>query len=300
MKRIATVVIERPLLRTTDDPNRLCPLMVTSVGRSGSTLLMQLLGAHPEVAVRLKYPMETTFARKKFHGIIDGVTHLCQTHVKSCPSIQEAKNEIQTKVTAFIDKEVLEIGRWYQTLHYEQSGNIIAPKYFAEKNLSPEWFVWEACPNAKEIFLVRDPRDMICSSLAFNRKRGRLAFGRQDVGTDLEYVAHRASMMRPWVVEPWLARRDRSLLVRYEELILNGPEVLMGIFQYLGIEATPSRVNASLEAIEASGEIAKKHSTTEVPFQSIGRWRSEMSSDMISVCNKEFVDFLSIFKYPLE
>ena len=147
---------------------------------------------------------------------------------------------------------------------------------------------------------MRDPRDMICSSLAFNQKRGRLAFGRQDVETDLEYVAHRASMARPWVVEPWLARQEQGLLVRYEELIVNGHEVLQNVFQYLGIEAIPERVNAVLKTVQTQNAIKEKHSTAESPADSIGRWRREMSPEMIAACNQEFKDFLMTFNYPFD
>ena len=48
--------------------------------------------------------------------------------------------------------------------------------------------MWELYPDARELILVRDPRDMLASILAFNRRRGFDAFGREDVGTDQEYV----------------------------------------------------------------------------------------------------------------
>ena len=51
------------------------------------------------------------------------------------------------------------------------------------------WLVWTVYPNAKELFLVRDFRDMFCSILSFNKKRGYPAFGREKYGTDEEFAS---------------------------------------------------------------------------------------------------------------
>ena len=62
--------------------------------------------------------------------------------------------------------------------------------YFTEKfqpDAVPE-LVWELYPNAREIVLVRDFRDMLCSMLAFNAKRGIQGFGRQRADSDSEFV----------------------------------------------------------------------------------------------------------------
>ncbi len=295
-----TIDVARSPLPMSGGTNISRPLMVTSVGRSGSTFLMQLLGAHPEIAVHLKYPMESTLARKQLRGIIDESYRICQDGFELNSEAEYGLEQIQSSLAAFADGVLREISRRYHLLHQEQGERNVVPKYYAEKNLSPEWMVWEICPNAREIFLVRDPRDMILSSLAFNRKRGRLAFGRQDVETDLDYVAHRASMARPWVVEPWLSRNEQSLLIHYEELVLKTPVVLEKIFQYLGIEATPERVDTVIKKVQDSTEVIEKHTTTTSANHSVGRWRRELPPDMLAACNREFLDFLSTFGYPLE
>ena len=300
MKRIADIKIERPRLAPYEDSFRVRPLMVTSVGRSGSTFLMQLLGAHPEIAVHLKYPMEATIARKRFLHVVAQVPIIFQKYAEAKALEEDESERALENITTFVHSTALEVSRQYLALHHGQHGSEAVPQYYAEKNLAPEWLFWEVYPDAREIFLVRDPRDMICSSLAFNQKRGRLAFGRQEVETDLEYVAHRASMARPWVVEPWWIRAERCFLVHYEELITDTKEILQKIFRYLGVEATPGRVRAIIEAVQVKNDILEKHATSALPVHSIGRWRREMLPDMIDACNREFSDFLSTFNYPLE
>lgn len=298
-QRVANISIDRQPLLIPDFPKSPQPLMVTSVGRSGSTLLMQYLSSHSEIVVYQKYPFEGTIARKGFSEVVSDLRAIPYASEEGRPQGKAWKTKMESTVSAQAHKAIVEVGHQYRVLHQKQGGGDPL-QYYAEKNLAPEWLVWEICPNAREIFLVRDPRDMICSSLAFNQKRGRLAFGRQDVETDLEYVAHRAAMARPWVVEPWLARHEKSLLVRYEDLIVNVQEVLQEIFQYLGAKATSDRLAAIIHAVQGQTDVAKKHSTTESPLHSIGRWRREMPPEMVSACNKEFGDFLSTFKYPLE
>ncbi len=95
-------------------------------------------------------------------------------------------------VATYIDGCVLcqdSIEDWYTTLARNQSQD--APVYFAEKHMWPNFLpvlTWELYPQAKEIFLVRDFRDMVCSILAFDRKRGYPGFGRPEGKSDTDYV----------------------------------------------------------------------------------------------------------------
>ena len=222
LNRIASIVIDRKPLSLIDDDSRLCPLMITSVGRSGSTFLMRLLGAHPEIVVRLKYPFESTIARLRLHEFLTKLPNICQK-ARGPSFLSLNSQESPLLEVATLAREILnEVSHQYRALHQEQTPCNISPKFFAEKNLSPEWLVWEMCPGAREIFLVRDPRDMIRSSLAFNDKRGRLAFGRQDVDTDLEYVGHRAA----WLVHGWLNHGWLEVSEAYLFIMKNSSPIL--------------------------------------------------------------------------
>ena len=63
--------------------------------------------------------------------------------------------------------------------------------FFAEKStLRVSSVAAELYPNGRELFLVRDFRDMVCSMLAFNEKRGVSGFGRAEADSDMEFVEH--------------------------------------------------------------------------------------------------------------
>ncbi|MBK8165793.1 MAG: sulfotransferase [bacterium] len=296
---LATLAVERPALpvhpaRTPQLPR---PLLVTSVGRSGSTLLMQMLAAHPDIAIDCTYPYETTEARQRFVAALESAQRASRGQWDSPFRRPGWDRLLLTTVASLVRRADEESGQWYADQHRQRTGRDQLPVFYAEKNLGPATLVREARPDGREIFLVRDPRDMICSTLAFIDKRGETGFGRQDVQTDLEYVRHRAAMARPWVLEPWLARGDTAILVRYEELVRDGAGVLARIFAHLGLDGTPGTIADIMACIAAPTDALKSHMTTATPTASIGRWRTDLPPDLREACEQEFAEFLLTFGY---
>ena len=74
---------------------------------------------------------------------------------------------------------------------YASTRNRTTPAFFAEK-IVPAGHVRRIMrllyPQAREIFLVRDPRDILASVLAFNARHGFADFGRERVETDEQLV----------------------------------------------------------------------------------------------------------------
>ncbi len=278
---------------------RPAPLMVTSVGRSGSTLLMQYLAAHPDIVVETDYPMEGKIASKAFISLGKKLLE----HYLESPIIWRQVHEFDAELFRLAGEQTsrvaTDVSTVYTSLHRDQCGIPATPAFYAEKNMAPEWLFWEICPNAREIFLVRDPRDIICSSLAFNAKRGTVKFGRQDVENDLQYVSHRAEMARPWVVEPWLARKDRAVLIKYEELVTSPRTVLQRLFRYLELSHTPSLIERIITDVAQKTDIQNRHSTAHSTKSSVARWKKDLSPDMLDACNREFKDYMEVFEYAL-
>ena len=67
----------------------------------------------------------------------------------------------------------------------------------------------ELYPDGREIFLVRDFRDMLCSIRAFNEKRGSAAFGLDGPGAEEAYVVEVLAPSVKNLLDEWRDRADR-------------------------------------------------------------------------------------------
>ena len=152
---------------------------------------------------------------------------------------------------------------------------------FAEKsNLRAAGLLTELYPDSREIFLVRDFRDMVSSILSFNAKRGAAGFGRADAASDADYV----SSLGGWatgLLRAWERRAGSAHLVRYEDLILDQERTVAGLLDYLGVDSGTETVAALRARIgEELPELAD-HATSDGPAASVGRWRRDLSAELV-------------------
>jgi Sulfotransferase family len=305
-------------LRTGFEP-QIRPIVVTCLGRSGTTWLMRMLRHHPEIVVYEKHPYEQTFAKYWMHML----RVLSQPHdLINSYQTETFHNEIwalgynpfyDIQIThepasrEWFGREYVEslarfcqssIDSWYTTVARAQGQD--PPKYFAEKHQWPNYIpvlMWELYPDAKEIILVRDFRDMAASILAFDRKRGFPGFGRPAERTDEEYMRMELREMALNLRKSWVTRKDRAHLVRYEDLVLQPEETAKGMLEYLELDASPAATKQLLAVgTEAFDELGF-HRTSERLEESIGRWRREGDERFRELCNEVFGDILGDFGY---
>src|SRR5688500_1062238 len=137
-------------------------------------------------------------------------------------------------------------------------------KYMAEKHRADNlpWLVWELYPMAREIFLVRDFRDVYSSMLAFNQKFGRRAFGPSHIETDEEFATFLRNSTIRNLSRSWPKRQDRAHLIRYEDLITRPQETLRAVLDYLELDASNAIMNGMLERASAENPEMKRHLTS--------------------------------------
>jgi Sulfotransferase family len=312
---IATVRARHEPLRPPFEPT-LQPLLVTAPPRSGTTWLMKVLAGHPQVVVHDVHPYEIWPAKYWTHALkvlTDPADHVNSTKPFALDARQfeighnpffTPRIAQQPELAGWLGRANVErmaafvlemIDEWYLTLARVQG--VESPRYFAEKQMfrhevSPV-LMWELYPRAKEIFVVRDFRDLACSHLSFSRDpetgepRGKL------VGKSNEqYVREGVRAIAVDFRDAWRARRDRAHLMRYEDLVLRPDDVLPELLTYLELEDGPEVVRSMLDA-----EIAvSTHMTSPDAARSIGRWRREDPA-MQALCSEVFADLLEEFGY---
>ncbi|MDH3732272.1 MAG: sulfotransferase [Gemmatimonadota bacterium] len=297
------------------------PLGLTTLGRTGSTWLMRLLREHPEIAVHGGYPYETRSAAYWLH-MVSVLSNPANPHQSSHPdafpddlwsighhpfNAESLADEPGLRDWFRGDYPVRLAGLARQSIEefYDRVAEGLArpeATRFAEK-LTPGHvprLMWELYPSGSEIVLVRDFRDMVCSILAFNAKRGFVAFGRENVDSDARFIEGNLASGARALLADWKERSDRAQLVRYEDLVVEPERTLATLYEGIGLAHDAHTVRDSIaRASGASGDM-ERHRTSRDPRASIGRWREELDPDLVAVCRSAFGEALEAFGYDVD
>jgi hypothetical protein len=309
---IATVAGRRARPSLSFEP-ALRPLMLTSLARAGTVWAMRLLGAHPDVVVHQQYRYEGWPARywahmlKVLSGPADPVRAPTSHGFDHVPW-HVGPNPFYF-VPGAVDGELLEwLGRghvdrlasfcarniedWYAIAARAQEKQ---PTYFAEKNLLRTPIqglgVADLYPDTREVFMVRDFRDMACSMIAFLRDRW--------VEQGLDPTEEMRDVLGPWVrylVAGWRERGRDAHLVRYEDLVSSPAQTLRGVFEYLEIDASDEAVELVMRA-GSDEEGFVEHGTSPTLASTVGRWTSEGDEAFRAGLTELFREGLAEFGY---
>ena len=314
---VASLSGERRSLATKYTP-RLQPLIVNSFGRTGTTLLMRMLAAHPQVIVYDRPPFEIRGSKYWLHALrVLGTPADARSQIGAAMQFHEdpraaggnpfyssefaAYPEVETwsgstylaDLIAFCQQS---IDDWYLATAAAQNESQAPLVFFAEKHF-PDLFprlLRDLYPGSQELFLVRDFRDMIASMLAYNAKKGSGDFGRDRVDSDdawLDYLRQNFEVLQA----AWQQRGEPRSLIRYEDLVRDPSAVLTPLLERLGLDSSQHAVASLLFATQAPE--LQGHGSSRSPDASIGRWRQDLSPGMQEKITERFGELLVGFGY---
>jgi hypothetical protein len=297
---------------------RVQPITLTTLGRSGSTWVMAILAEHPEIVVYRRYPYEACHAKYWTHmlKVLSEPSNLLQstdTHmfhenlwwIGHNPYFDDAANEEGELGDWLSEEHILQLARlcqssiddWYATVARRQGQE--PPRYFAEKHIWPNYtpvLLRELYPAAKEVFLVRDFRDMASSILAFDQKRGYAGFQRPPGRSDAQYVQTELAQAAADLLEGWRSRHQSAHLVRYEDMVSSPVKTIASLLDYIGVDASELLV-ADLLAKASQSPGLELHRTSSSLETSIGRWRREGDESFSALYAEAFSEPLAAFGY---
>ncbi len=288
------------------------PIMVTSLGRSGSTWLMRMLAAHPDIIVHERFPYGETYVCSYWMHFVQVLAASVDTSQVESLKFWKDPKQLPPFPYVFLDAgsvgaiaerlyasiQVGEFARVAQAAvesfyrEYASTINRTAPAFFAEKSVQQkgvhpghyDWTMRQLYPRGREIFLVRDPRDTLASVLAFNARRGFDDFGRELVETDEQYVdVIRTRILA--LVQTWKSVSHRGPLVRYEDLIQSPTKQLRAMLDALGVDSSANVVDAMVRAGNETSASVKAHKTSPDAPSSIGRWKWDLEPRLVKICD---------------
>ena len=317
--KLATIRGARRALSTDYTP-RLQPLLVTSLGRMGTTLLMRILAAHPSVVTYLRPPYETRAGKYWLHVLktlaapADASKRIgapMEFHVEplavagnpfysaafaAWPEVEAWSGSTYVENLAAFSQQ--SIDGWYVATARAQGQDVSPLVYFAEKQFPDDFSrLWrELYPGAREIFLVRDFRDMVASMIAYNTRRAFGDFGREAAGSDTAWLAHLRRGVEA-LRDAWRERGEPRSLVHYEALVRDPAHAVPTLLSTLGLDSAPATVARLLVAAAPESAESRAHATSSSPDTSIGRWRMDLSPELQGMTEEAFGDLLAEFGY---
>jgi hypothetical protein len=296
---------------------KLNPLMLTGFSRTGSNLVLRMLGAHPEIAAYRPFqyePRVLTYWVDVFRELTEPAAYLRQITTQgriaergwwlgtgapmprplfdppvqygiATDTLEDAAEFCRSRIARVYGRIARAIDRPSATL-------------FAEKQLPGvvPTIAWELYPDAREVFLVRDFRDMVASVLSWKGRFGGAWFGHAAAETDEAFVQSLSGFATN-LVASWRRRSSRAHLLRYEDL-LNGPEqAVAGLVDHLGVDRSPEARAQMIATLAERSPNSEEYRTTESPAASTGRWRRDLPEQLRRTVEDSFGPALAEFGY---
>jgi hypothetical protein len=319
--RIATLAGRREAPGDGLEP-AIAPVALTTLGRTGSSHALGLLGLHPQIAVYRPYQAEARYASYWLQLFLS----LTEPRSWMAPLAAFEREDpcwVLGQGAKPRNPAILypQLPGWFNggysdrlfrfctdsmRQHYRLSALAEGKReirFFCEKFL-PDAFTrrfLELLPETREVILVRDFRDLYCSIRSFNAKRGSLEFGRAAFDSEEDYVREKLAADVQLMVDTWQSRRDRAYLLRYEDLVLQPQATLLDLYAHLGLDASTEMISELLEQADGERNAEQdRHRTVSDPAKSIGRFREDLEPAMQALCNQAFKPGLECFGYSLE
>jgi hypothetical protein len=266
------------------------PIFVASTGRAGSSLMMKILAAHPEIIVRSLFPYE---ARSYQYAYIHSIE---QKNVANLPYINW--EGIEYRLFQGNDQESL---AWSQQLKLEKGFQLpldLVDKYYhfvsqVEEKTEAKFFaeklvglplvkkIITTINNYKIVFIQRDPRDTFFSIKSFNKKRGFLSFGEGQ--GDKNLFANLVSYYKICEQFKQKLTPDKYIDVKYEQIIANKITQTAKLYSQLEVGSGDREILRAIKYAFAESPESLEHKTSSDIQSSLSRWKQEADQSTLDL-----------------
>lgn len=271
-------------------------LILSYYSRSGSTLLMKILTAHPGITGYTKGTHDAHILKyfTRFYYMIK-TSHIYTADQSQGSMIRRLElladhyspESVLPKPFEFPQQMNINTFRKYYTeflssylprlVHNMDMPHQDCAVYYLEKHMDGNSFgllkaMFELLPRSKMIMLFRDPRDVYSSYLSFSEKENIIKMnGNTEITIKriMEHYIRRQELLQEF--------KYVTHMVRYEDLVLAPTEAVCNILKFLGLEHNTNSISDMIKPIKINDLQAKRHITSSSAKESIGRWKGELS-----------------------
>ncbi len=252
-------------------------IFLFSLPRSGSTLLQRILMSHEKISSVSEPWILLPFLR--ILKLKDGSGEYGPS--PSCEVIKDFIKELPNKEKDYQKEMKSFIFSIYNKVTDVDSDYFLdkTPRYYY---IIPE--IAKVFPDAKFIFLFRNPL-AVMSSVSKTWYGGKLYFGGnyQDLYSGPELLA-----------EGYKLLADKSVKVKYENLVNNTEEELKKIFRYLNLEFDNADID-NFNRIKLNGEMGdpNKYDYKKIEAKLAGKWKKFFNTKFRQKYAKKYLSYLS-------
>jgi len=260
------------------------PLFVVSAPRSGSTFAVQLLNAHARIKLVNELCFVPFLRRMFLLASSPAGQQITDNEGFETPGILPERH-LRNFAHTYLDA----MQPFVDDLFGRVAGGLANADYFGDKvtSIADLRFLIERFGDPVFVQLVRDPRDVIASTFAFQKKQAML----WDDATFETRVAHMARFLRE---TNDLLSNQRHLCIRYESLVADASKHTRDLFEFLELDVS-DEVERYLEG--AARELFESHGTSRSPAESVGRWRRDLTPEQQAQANEGLCDELRRLGY---
>jgi hypothetical protein len=285
------------------------PIIVNTIGRTGSTLLCHGLAAH-QLVIAAREPLAENFffgdlLKAHFRLIVravkihDDFEDLFRTSTSNTFNQADLPAPIEEWLaTEFVFEQERTLRKLVHDYYdaWERQLGKTGCHWFLEKSWASPFlgFAGRLFPGMKEILLVRDFRDVVVSMQQFVPGATRERKLERSVTSDFMSVFFRRVKA---LSRRYRERRSQLCLVRYEDLVRDARTTFSNIATFLNDAPDHNARDAMFAGATAAASLQLSHGTSGSTQASIGRWRAELPEPMRTEVVSALEADLELFGY---
>lgn len=265
------------------------PIFITGFPRSGTTMVAAILDRHSSIAISpethffesLKL-LEDTSSSPASVNLLD---RLLQTPRMRDLGIQPRDVYPFMAPGAFMPREIFQAV--LIAYRHRMGKSLVGEKTPCHLMRAERLLAWY--PNSKMIFVLRDGRDAVASTLKMTWRGHDIA--RLHAVTWRKYIQVALRMQRKFP--------DRFIFVKYEDILSAPEQHVTRLDQFCNVRFEPAQVDASIatHVVPQWEKSWKSLATRPFELSRIGQWRSEFSRDDAFALNHTMSPYLKRFGY---